>query len=558
MSFPPTPTESTPRKLRVGFLLDSWTVPAWVARIVDEVMAGDVADVQVVVLNATPPVPRSARRLFALRGQWLYRAYMALDARVFSSGRSPFARVSVADRLANVPVLRVEPRQTRFSDYFPDSDVATLAALDLDVLFRFGFRILRGPVLDVARHGLWSYHHGDPDVNRGGPPCFWEVMNGEPVTGSVLQILSERLDDGQVIYRSWSSTHPYSVHATRARVYHKSAAFAGRCLAHLYRTGRPTPQESPDRSPAPYDRPLYRPPGNAAMVRLAARLVFRMLAAGIRGLWSRETWMIAWRESPVDESAGRLFDVRWLRPPRGAFWADPFVAFREGRRAILFEEWVDRAKKAHISAIELDADGRPSAPAAVLERPYHLSYPFIFDWNDELWMVPETKGNRTVELYRCIRFPDRWQFEATLLADVEAVDATVHPFDGRWWMWLNRAEPGASMLDEVHLFHADTPLGPWLPHPLNPVKSDVRGARPAGRPFLYGGRLVRPAQDGSVRYGYAVVFHRIEVLTTTEYREEEMGRTLPLWADGLLGTHTYNRDDRVTVVDGYRRVPRWR
>ncbi len=123
----------------------------------------------------------------------------------------------------------------------------------------------------------------------------------------------------------------------------------------------------------------------------------------------------------------------------------------------------------------------------MLERDCHVSYPLTFTWNGSWYMIPETAQNRTVELYRAVDFPHRWEFELVLLSDIEAVDATAAEIEGSWWMFVNIGVEGASTWDELHLYSAPTPLGPWVPHARNPVKSDVRSARPAGRVFSRGG-----------------------------------------------------------------------
>ena len=112
--------------------------------------------------------------------------------------------------------------------------------------------------------------------------------------------------------------------------------------------------------------------------------------------------------------------------------------------------------------------------------------------------------------------------------------------------------------DELHIYLADTPLGPWRPHPRNPQTSDARGSRPAGRIFSLDGAWYRPAQDCSRRYGYAMTIHRIVTLTEDRYVEEVAGRIEPTWARGLLGTHTFNHVDGMTLVDGERWRPRFR
>jgi hypothetical protein len=143
-----------------------------------------------------------------------------------------------------------------------------------------------------------------------------------------------------------------------------------------------------------------------------------------------------------------------------------------------------------------------------------------------------------------------------LLDGVHAVDATPFEADGGWWMFANIAVPGSLHAhDELCLWRAPSPLGPWRPHPGNPVVSDARRARPAGRPFRWRGELVRPAQDCSVRYGHALVLHRVLRLDETAYREEPIARLAARWAPGLEGFHTFNRADGLTVVDGLARRP---
>lgn len=159
--------------LRVGLLLDSWLVRDWVARIVDELESAPWADIRLVVLNAASAPRRGAlERLWRQRRHLLYLAYTRLDRRVMRRQPDPFAVRDLESVLFGRTVLRVLPERSEYSDYFPPAALEDLRAHDLDVVLRFGFRILRGPVLGVARYGIWSYHHGDEREQRGGPPGF--------------------------------------------------------------------------------------------------------------------------------------------------------------------------------------------------------------------------------------------------------------------------------------------------------------------------------------------------------------------------------------------------
>jgi hypothetical protein len=232
-------------------------------------------------------------------------------------------------------------------------------------------------------------------------------------------------------------------------------------------------------------------------------------------------------------------------------WADPFPAKEKDKYFIFVEEVLYKNKKGHISVIELDQDGKYREPVKVLEKEYHLSYPFIFRWRDGYFMIPETSKNKTIELYRSTNFPFEWKLEAVLMQDLKAVDATLFELDGLWWMFVNiGAEGTLNAFDELHLFYAESPLGPWQPHKRNPVKSDVRSARPAGRLFRWRGDWYRPAQNCSQNYGFAIALNKIERLDTERFAETQVSTIMPAWAKDLSGTHTLNCTDGLTVIDG--------
>ncbi len=234
-----------------------------------------------------------------------------------------------------------------------------------------------------------------------------------------------------------------------------------------------------------------------------------------------------------------------------AVFADPCLVDREGSSYLFFEELRFAENRGFISCCELTPDGRTTPPETVLERSYHLSYPFVFFVGDDAYMLPETAANRTIELYKAEAFPNGWRLEATLLDGVSAVDPTLIEHDGRYWLFANIAVGEASRDDELSLFSAESLLGPWEAHPRNPIVSDVRRARPAGRPFIdQSGSLIRPSQDCSDSYGRAIVFNRVEVLSETDYRETTIGRLDRDWRRANLATHTYAHSDAWEAVDG--------
>jgi hypothetical protein len=188
----------------------------------------------------------------------------------------------------------------------------------------------------------------------------------------------------------------------------------------------------------------------------------------------------------------------------------------------------------------------------VLEAPYHLSYPFIFEFENGIYMLPESNGNRTIELYKCTEFPFKWAFQKNLMKDCRAVDPTLIQWQGRWWLFVAQVETeGSSLWDELFLYHSDSPLSDhWAAHPRNPVVSDVKSARPAGRCFVRNGRLYRPSQNCSPHYGYGFNLCEITKLTENEYEERVVERVEPNWDEEVVSTHTFNYEAGLTIIDG--------
>lgn len=557
-------------KLRVGLLLDDLEVAAWTFHMIRQIRDSDCAEICLVVLNdATPPAVRKnlARKITSNLGRLgAVLTWKAMDALYGTFvDRNPslpdaLRTMSAEGLLRDVPVHRVKPKQAQWSDTFPEADLEHIRAHDLDVLVRCGFRILRGGILDAATHGVWSYHHGDNRVNRGGPPGFWESLEGWAETGSMLQILTEDLDNGRVLYRSWSHTHTYSLTDNRSNYYWKSLSFIPRMLSELHRQGPDrffATVDEHNRHPEMYSRRLFTRPSTLEYARLVLAKAWDKARFLLRNQIYFDQWMLLY--SLRDGFSSSLWRYQKILPPKDRFWADPHVLQRDGRYFIFIEEYLYATNRGHISVIEMDEAGNWTPPVSVLERPYHLSYPFVFEHEDELFMIPETSENRTIELYKCLEFPHRWEFQMNLMEDLRAVDATLLQRDGRWWLFANVVETdGASSWDELFIFHApDFRTTQWSSHPRNPVISDCRQSRPAGRFFEIDGRLYRPSQNCSVRYGYGFNFSVVKVLDEEAYREELVTTVTPEWDPRILGVHTFNRAGRLHLSDGYYRRRKW-
>lgn len=271
----------------------------------------------------------------------------------------------------------------------------------------------------------------------------------------------------------------------------------------------------------------------------------------------RRQWMMAYVIASADDLAPTKA-TRWLVPSADRFWADPHVIRRDGDYHVFFEEQRYDAAEAHIATMRLTADGPIGPPVVALARDYHLSYPHLFTFEGEPYMIPESGQAGVIQAFRARAFPLGWEPVATLMTGVRAVDTTVFEQDGRWWLFTTiRRLQGESSLDCLYLFSADHPLSDeWRPHPGNPVAVGVAGGRSAGGILRLGSRLVRPAQDSTGAYGRRVRLYEIVKLTLDEYVEKPCGGLEPNEVRGFIGLHTISRAGDLTIVDLCRWRPR--
>ena len=233
--------------------------------------------------------------------------------------------------------------------------------------------------------------------------------------------------------------------------------------------------------------------------------------------------------SPLDLSAAPNCPVlshRDVDDIPAEFVADPFLVRRGSTWYMFFEILNASTGKGDIGLAISDDALNWRYWGVVLSEEFHLSYPLVFSWQGEYFMIPETLDLEGVNIYRASRFPDVWQREGCILEGVFA-DPTIFRFAEQWWLF---ACPRPYIHDTLSLFSSPDLMGPWQPHAQNPLSSaDPWRARPGGRVIEHQGRLLRFAQVCEPDYGTAVRAFEIETLNTQEYREREVQ------ADPILG-----------------------
>ena len=392
--------------------------------------------------------------------------------------------------------------------------------------------------------GVWRLIYGAE--GRLTTPGLVEHASGE--RGVMARLVSvDANGKASLLETGMFRTVAHSLSATRARMFGAIAEWPARALRRVL-AAESALERGGHVTIAPWPQGAMPTPGQ--WPRGAIRNYGRRIAHEL----VEEHWTLGVIRKPVAHVIDS-FDanqIDWLTFPPGMVIADPAGALeRGGRTTILAEAYDFEDRRGRIVAMAMENARIVSAPREVLRLPVHVSYPHLIAHAGQIYCLPEASATRRVQLFRADPFPDRWVPDRILLNDFAGADATVYCYGGRWWMFTGNHEDQDEA--KLFLFHADRLFGPWQPHPLNPVKCDLRSARPAGPLFEHKGSLYRPAQDGSRTYGGAVAINRIVALSITEFAEETINVLRPAPSgpcpDGL---HTLLGVGDLTLVDGKR------
>ena len=532
--------------LRIGIITDSNTTPAWVAEIILEISQSPSIKMVVVAQHETS---------LKANTPWSYRLFRKIDQALWP------AQIDLASEIpltipANVPVITVKPSAVANKILYDDHEVMKVSRFQPDLLLYFGSTMLSGKILKLPKHGVWSLSFGDTHPNSSIPTGFWEWFHESLDTSVTLQQIMEEPEGVNIIAKAVTRTIYVSHSRNVFAIVSKGIDLVVESVNKLATAGNYRTVNEETRNSSLVKRSArnisFRHPSLFDSLRAIQRLITRAIPRAISKILFLEPWVLFFTISDDEHPSLKFKKFKPLIPPKDRIWADPFVISQDDKHYLFIEEMFIKSNKGHLTCLVLDKEGNIETSDVILEKPYHLSYPFIFTHEGTWYMIPESTENKTVDLYECIKFPLQWKFKRTLLADVHAVDSTIHMSEDKFWLFCAiQNRPGSSPNDDLHIFYTDDLLhGHWTPHKMNPVISDPYNARPAGKIFFYQGAWCRPSQICVPDYGYGLALNRIVELNESSYKEERIVAELPHWRKNLLAMHTLNFTNKITFIDG--------
>ena len=277
----------------------------------------------------------------------------------------------------------------------------------------------------------------------------------------------------------------------------------------------------------------------------------------LKRVWNRIRYKYVWKIFLCH----RKFDQKssWvLNAPNNKFYADPFLFRMKGENHLFFECKKIGKGKGVIAYAKINSDNTIGCTDTVLEEGFHLSYPYVFEDRNQVYMIPETSEDQTIRLYKSNNFPKEWECVKVLMKNVKAFDSSLIFYQDKYWLFTVIDDGRSSNPNtNLYLFYSDELESEnWLSHPMNPVVSDSRLARCAGIIVVWDEILVRIAQNCDSVYGKEIQILKIDELNTRNYTEKLI-RTISPNTESMIGMHTLNSNEEYCVYDARVRQKRF-
>lgn len=426
---------------------------------------------------------------------------------------------------------------------YSDEDIKKIKERGLDVILRLEGGILKGQILNITKHGVISFHHADNNVYRGLPPGFWEVFHKNSSTGFVVQKLNEELDGGDIVFKGTVPTK-FFFYYNQQFVFKQSAKYINLVFKKLSESKKINYIVKKE-----YQNKIFKDP-NLFELGVYCFSTFKIVIEKIfRKVFSKKyIWNIGFLREKFNKE--NLKNINIFKNLHNRFIADPFLIKHDKKNYVFVEDYCFKNKKGSISCFLLE-DNKEKFLGKVIEEKFHLSFPFLFKFNEKIYMCPETSEINEIRIYECLEFPTKWKYKKTLIKNIFAVDTLLFKKDSRWWLLTNTDSNNINYSSELSIFYSNE--GPltenWNEHKNNPLIVDANNARNGGLIFD-NNEIYRVNQKiGYNIYGAELDVNLIKEINEENYVEDKIYNIKPNFLKNTIGVHHLSYNDEYSVID---------
>lgn len=542
-------------KLHIGVLLEGHVIPDWQFKSLESLSKSQHIHLILLFFKRDVPDRNDSNIILST----LIESIEITDDKSKSSKRDLIRAKSISDLNHLKSEINTVGIQRDGELLFSEDNLSEIKNFNLHLIINFTHYRLANPLIEIPAIGVWTLKIDSYFLNHAFSSDYWTILKKSPTVNTFVLMNEPGNKTTSLIYKSTETIYPLSFKSNKNRIFSRASLIIPRLIDGLHKYGMEYIVKLKERSYAEIID-IRKASSRSGILLNSFKNISNFLYISTRQVFKKlrftldDRWYIMFSLTRTQEGLIDFEHLKSLCSGNNVFWADPFVIQRDEKFYIFVEEYLYDKKKAHISVLELDNKGNLINSKRVIEKPYHMSYPFVFQFNGIYYMIPESSENNTIDLYYCKTFPFEWHFLKNLISNISAVDSTVFFYNNKWWLFTSLDLTGnvTGFDTELFLYFTDDILtGKWESHPLNPVVSDVRSARPAGAVFTIDGNIFRPSQDSSGRYGRALNINQILILTENDYQEKLSYKIETSYNSRFKGTHTYNSSTDFTIIDAY-------
>ena len=522
-------------KIRFGIICDGFQFPDWQAKCINYLLAED--DIELALLI------RDSNEKSNQKESFLWKLY---DKFYVQKRSKSLKSTDLSTQFSKIPRLKFSLQKEDINK----ESLEKIKEYQLDFILNLNPQELTGPILEAAKFGMWSFHHGNLSINSIHSSCFWEIFNQNLITEASLIRLSSDNSSVIILKQGCLKTelfYPKNID----KIHYESAKWPAK-LCHDIRNNHFENLESQSKKQSSSE---VNSPSNFQLIWFFFIQLKILLKKAYKTLFITDYWNVGVAKAPIQSflNPEKPLEVEWFpKLPKNKFIADPFGFYYQNELHIIYEDFLFNERLGTTAALEFK-DGKYTDNGIVIKEDFHMSYPFTFEYEGEIYCIPETYQANQVRLYKAVEFPKKWQLDRVLIDNYAGIDNTLLKYGDYWWLFSTDKFGGHNCNLNIH-FTKDL-FGEWIAHPKNPVKTDIRSARPAGTIFSKDGYFFRPSMDYSEKVEGRIVINKIIKLTTTDYKEESI-KTIDPYSNTYFSDkiHTLSEAGNFTIIDGAKEL----
>ena len=236
------------------------------------------------------------------------------------------------------------------------------------------------------------------------------------------------------------------------------------------------------------------------------------------------------------------------------YWmADPLL-FNWNNKDWLFVELFDKAThRGSIALIDPDSPTGRKTPKNIINETYHMSFPMVFEWEDEYYMIPETSENHSINLYKAKSMPDKWGLIKSFPTDGLVVDSVIIEKKSNQITILASETNPNNELQVRFVKYVISKANDDFTCTIEPPEQVFNlNERNGGYPLSIDNQMYLVTQSSSdIDYGINVSLSEFSgaKLTNKQILNKTNIQINGLSVENIIGIHTYSRGNTYEVID---------